>query len=93
MRFESLLTDQETRIEGTDSEIAIRIARHGRVLKERAFTRATVADIRSSVSGSSNGKTMKRVELIVANKSELVSRWTDGVKADEFVKEVRQVMR
>jgi hypothetical protein len=42
---------------------------------------------------SSASKAMKRVERIVANKSERISRWIDGVKADEFVKEVRQVMR
>lgn len=84
--------DQETRIEGTDSEIAIRTSRHGLVLKERAFPRPSVADIRSSVSGSSNGKTMKRVELIVANKAEPVARWIDGEKADELVDQVRRVL-
>ncbi|MES2659029.1 MAG: hypothetical protein V4689_10460 [Verrucomicrobiota bacterium] len=83
---------KETRIEGTASEIAIRTFRHGRILKERLFPRASVTDIRSSVSGSSNGKTMKRVELIVAGKSELVSRWLDGEQADEIVEEVRRAM-
>lgn len=81
--------NRETRIEGTDSEIAIRTSRHGLVLQERVFPRAAVADIRSSVSGSSNSKTMKRVELIVGNKAEHVSRWMDGEKADALVNEVR----
>ena len=49
--------------------------------------------IESSNFKSATAKAMKRVERTVANKSELVSRWIDGVMAEEFVKEVRQVMR
>lgn len=84
--------NQETRVEGTDSEVAIRTTRRGLVLKERVFPRASVANIRCSASGSSNGKPMKRVELIVASKSEVISRWVDGEKADAFVEEVRRAL-
>ena len=84
--------NQETRIEATDSEIAIRTTRHGLVLKERLFPRSAVTDIRSSVSGSSNGKPMKRVELIVGNKAEPIARWIDGEKADALVEEVRHAL-
>lgn len=83
---------QETRVEGSDSEIAIRTTRHGRVLKERVFPRAQVSDIRTSVSGSSNNRTMKRVELIVGDKAEKIAGWIDGEQADALVEEVRRAL-
>ena len=82
----------ETRIEGTESEIAIRTSRHGLVLKERVFPRAAVTDIRAVVCGSSNSRTMKQMELIVGDTAEPVSRWTDGEKADELVNQVRSAL-
>ena len=77
------------KLEGNDSEIALRTYRLGRVWKEKTFPRQRVADIRASTSGSSNGKTMKRLELIVGNNVEPLARWIDGEAADALVAEVR----
>jgi hypothetical protein len=82
----------EQRLEGNDSEIAIRTYRLGRVLKERVFPRAEVTDIRSSVSGKSNTTTMKRVELIVGTRAEPLARWIEGEKADALVEGARRAM-
>lgn len=82
--------NQETRIDGSISDIAIRTSRHGLILKERVFPRASVTEIRSSVSGSSNGKAMKRIELIGGDQAETIARWIDGDKADALVEEVRR---
>lgn len=83
---------QETRIEGSDSEIALRTYSHDRILKDRSFPRASVTDIRASVSGSSNNKVMKRLELIVGNRAEKLASWIDGARADEIVREVRRAL-
>lgn len=83
---------QETRIEGSDSEITLRTYRHDRILKDRSFPRASVTDIRASVSGSSNNRVMKRLELIVGDKAENLASWIDGTRADEIVGEVRRAL-
>jgi hypothetical protein len=83
---------QESRIEGTDAEIALRTYRHDRILKDRSFPRAAVTDIRASVSGSSNNRVMKRLELIVGAKAEKLASWVDGPRADEIVGEVRRAL-
>jgi hypothetical protein len=83
---------KESRIEGNSSEIAIRTYKHTLMIKERVFPRESVTDIRSSVSGSSNGRSMKRVELIVGNKAEKVASWIEGEKADVLLGEVRHAM-
>lgn len=80
---------KETRLEGTDSEISIRTFRYGRILRDRTFPRSSVTDIRCSGSGSSNGKPMKRIELIVGDKAEKIAWWIDGDIADAFVSEAR----
>lgn len=83
---------QETRIEGSDSEIAIRRQSHGRTIRERAFPRSSVTGIRSFVTGSTNTTVMKRVELIVGEKAEPVTRWAEGTRADALAAEVRQAL-
>lgn len=77
------------KLEGNDSEITVRTYRHGRVWKEKTFPRPEVSDIRASTSGHSNGKTMKRLELIIGNKAESLASWIDGDAADALVAEVR----
>lgn len=84
--------EKETRLEGTELEISIRSYRNGRVLEDRTFPRTSVTDIRCSVSGSSNGKPMKRVELIVGDKAEKLAWWVDGELADAFVAGVRAAL-
>ncbi len=83
---------QEMRIEGSDSEISLRTYSRGLVLKDRSFPRASVSDIRASVSGSSNNQSMKRLELIVGDKAEKLVNWIDGTIADEIVVEVRRAL-
>jgi hypothetical protein len=83
---------QETRVEGSDSEIALRTYRHGRIIKDRSFPRASVTDLRASVSGSSNNKVMKRLELIVGDRAEKLASWIEGARADEIVREVRRCL-
>lgn len=80
---------QNVVLEGTESEVALRTMEFGRVVLSRVFARAEVAAIRASISGSSNGKPMKRIELIVSGKAQPLARWVDGEKADVFVEEVR----
>ena len=80
------------KLEGNDTEIAIRSYRNGRVWNEKIFSRQTVADIRAFVSGNSNGRTMKRLEIIVSDKAEPLARWIDGEAADALVREVRAVL-
>jgi hypothetical protein len=83
---------RETRLEGTDSEISIRVYQHGRVLRDRTFPRPSVTDLSSSVSGSSNGKPMKRIELITADSAEKLAWWIDADLADAFVTEARAAL-
>jgi hypothetical protein len=84
--------NQETRFEGNSSEIAIRDYKHNLMIKERVFPRDAVTDLRSSVSGSSNNRTMKRVELIVSGKAEKIASWIESGKADEMLDEGRRAL-
>lgn len=79
----------ERRIEGNSTEISIRTYKRGLIVKDQSFPRNQVTDIRTSASGSSNGRTMKRIELIVGNKAERIASWVDGDAADELIEEVR----
>lgn len=81
------LRGKETRLEGTGSEISIRTYRHGLVIENQTFPRTSVTDLRCSPSGSSNGKPMKRIELVVGDKAEKIAWWIDGDLADAFVAE------
>ncbi len=80
---------QDRRIEGNSAEISIRTYERGLVVKDKSFARNSVTDIRASTSGSSNGKQMKRIELIVGDKAEKLSSWVDGDEANELVSQVR----
>lgn len=82
----------EKRLEGTEAEISFRSYRHGRVIRDRTFPRQTVTGIRASASGSSNGKTMKRVELIAGDTAEKLAWWIDGDLAEQFVTEARAAL-
>lgn len=83
---------KETRLEGNDSEIAIRTFKHGLVIKEQTYPRADVSNIRTSASGSSNGRTKKRIEMIVGGKAETLALWVDEEKADAFAAEARSAL-
>ncbi len=83
---------KDRRIEGNSAEISIRTYKRGLVVKDKSFPRNSVTDIHASSSGSSNGKPMKRIELIVGDKSEKLASWMDGDAADELVAEVRAAL-
>ncbi|MFD2257024.1 hypothetical protein ACFSSA_10070 [Luteolibacter algae] len=82
----------DRRIEGNPTDISIRRYQRGKILEDQSFPRREVTDIRSSVSGKSNGKDMKRLELIVNDRVVKIARWIDGGAADKLVSEVRQAM-
>ncbi len=83
---------QERKIEGNGAEVSIRTYRNGMILKDRSFPRNKVSGIRTSVSGSSNGNSRKRVELMVGENAERIALWMDGEKADEMAEEVKRVL-
>ncbi len=83
---------QDRRIEGTPSDISIRIYKRGLVFEEKSFPRNTISGVRASSSGMSHDKSMKRIELIVGDRSEKISSWIDGDEADELVLVVRTAL-
>ena len=80
---------KDRRIEGNEEEVSIRTYRKGLTLENLSFPRNSVHDIRATHSGSSNGKAMKRVELVVGNKTEKIANWMDGDMADQLIEKVR----
>jgi hypothetical protein len=61
-------------------------------LENRSFPRDQVYDIRGIITGASSNKSMKRVELIVGNKTEKIAGWMDGDLADQLIQEVRDAL-
>ena len=88
--FRAMGRDQ--RIEGDVDKISIRTYKKGLTLENRSFSRDQVYDIRGIISGASNGKAMKRVELVVGNKTEKIASWMDGDLADQLIQEVRDAL-
>ena len=82
----------ERRLEGNSTEISIRTYKRGQIIKNQSFPRNQVTDIRTSASGSANGKTMKRIELIVGTKAEKIATWVNGDEADAFAEKVRSAI-
>jgi hypothetical protein len=83
---------KDRRIEGSESQISIRTYQNGLVTNEKSFSREQVHDIRGTESGKSNGTTMKRVELIIGNKTEKIASWMDGDLADKLIREVKEAL-
>jgi hypothetical protein len=83
----------EQRLIGSPTGISLKRLRHGTVVEEKTFERRLFRDIRATVSGSANGKSMKRIEMILGDRSETIANWVAGEKADALVEEVRQAMR
>lgn len=84
--------DQETRLEGDEMQVALRTYRQGRIIKEKSFPREAVSEVRATNSGSSNGKTMKRIDLIVNGKAQKISMWTEGEVADVWAADVSRAL-
>ncbi len=83
----------EQRLIGSPTGISLKRLRHATVVEEKTFERRLFRDIRASVMGSVNGKPMKRIEMILGDRSETIANWVAGEKADALVEEVRQAMR
>jgi hypothetical protein len=82
----------ETRLDGDTRHLTLRKVKKGLTLKETVFERSEFHDIRASAFGSSNGREMKRIELLIGEKAHRLASWMDGAKADEFVAEVRRAI-
>jgi hypothetical protein len=80
--------EREVRLEGDETQVALRTYQHGRVIKEQSFPRASVREIRATRSGDVNGKPMKRIDLIVDGRAKRVTRWTAGDIADVWTADV-----
>lgn len=79
---------REIRLEGDESQVALRTYQHGRVIKEQSFPRSSVSDVRATRTGHVNDKPMKRIDLIVDGKGKRVTQWTAGDIADVWVGDV-----
>jgi hypothetical protein len=80
--------EREVRLEGDETQVALRTYQHGRVIKEQSFPRSSVSEARASSTGQVNGKPMKRIDLIVDGKAQRITRWTEGDVADVWVADV-----
>lgn len=79
---------REARLEGDETQVALRTYQHGRVLKEQSFPRSSVSGARATSTGHMNGKPMKRIDLIVDGKAHRITRWTAGDAADVWADDV-----
>lgn len=85
--------DQETRVDGNDGEITLRVMQHGRVVREKwRIDRSAASDVRCFTSGSSNGREMKRVELVTRDKVVPLVRWCEADAANAFAGELRSAL-
>jgi hypothetical protein len=62
-------------------------------VEEKTYERRLYRDIRATDTGSDNRKSIKRIEMILGDRSETIANWVAGEKADALVEEVRQAMR
>jgi len=79
---------REVRLEGDETQVALRTYQHGRVLKEQSFPRSSVSRVRATSTGHVNGKPMKRIDLIVDGKAKRITMWTEGDAADVWARDV-----
>jgi uncharacterized membrane protein len=80
--------DKEVRLEGNETQVALRTYQHGRVIKEQAFPRSSVSGARATHTGHVNGRPMKRIDLMVDGKAQRIAGWTEGDVADVWVNDV-----
>jgi hypothetical protein len=80
--------EREVRLEGDETQVALRTYQHGRVIKEQSFPRSSVSGVRATRTGDVNGKPMKRIDLIVNGKAHRITRWTAGDAADGWADDV-----
>jgi Integral membrane protein (DUF2244) len=82
----------EVRLEGDETQVALRTYQHGRVIKEEAFPRSSVSGVRATHTGSMNGKPMKRIDMIVDGKARRITMWTAGDTADVWAADVTRAL-
>ena len=83
---------REMRLEGDETQVALRTYQHGRIIKEQSFPRSSVSGIRATHTGHVNGKPMKRIDLIVDGKAERITMWTEGDVADVWAADVTRAL-
>jgi hypothetical protein len=83
---------RELRLEGDETQIALRTYQHGRVVKEQSFPRSSVSGVRATGTGHVNGKPMKRIDLIVDGKAERIKFWAEGEVADAWAQDVSRAL-
>ncbi|MCU0777820.1 MAG: DUF2244 domain-containing protein [Akkermansiaceae bacterium] len=83
---------REVRLEGDETQVALRTYQHGRVLKEQSFPRSSVSGVRATGTGHVNGKPMKRIDLIVDGKARRITMWTEGDAADVWADDVNRAL-
>jgi len=83
---------REVRLEGDETQVALRTYQHGRVIKEQSFSRSSVSGVRATNTGHVNGKPMKRINLIVDGKAKRVTWWTEGDTADVWAGDVNRAL-
>jgi hypothetical protein len=82
----------EVRLEGDETQVALRTYQHGRVIKEEAFPRSSVSGVRATGTGNMNGKPMKRIDMIVDGKARRITMWTAGDTADAWAADVTRAL-
>ncbi|MCP5544650.1 MAG: hypothetical protein H7A49_12170 [Akkermansiaceae bacterium] len=82
----------ERKLEGDSTTVALRKYRRGLVLSEQTWPRGDVKALRSSGSGHSNGKPMKRITLLAGNKEVTLASWVEGDAADAVVNEAKAAL-
>lgn len=75
----------ERRLEGDSTTVALRKYRRGLVLSEQTWPRGDIKAVRSTSSGHSNGKPMKKISLLAGEKEITLAWWVDADAADAVV--------
>jgi len=83
---------REVRLEGDETQVALRTYQHGRVIKDQSFPRSSVSGVRATGTGHVNGKPMKRIDLIVDGKARRITMWTEGDAADVWAGDVSRAL-
>lgn len=83
---------REIRLEGDETQVALRTYRLGRIIREEPFARPTVSRAVASHSGSVNGKSMKRIDLMVDGRAHKLAGWVTGDQADAWVENVNRAL-
>jgi len=84
---------RETVIEGDQTQVAVRLKRHGSILRERVHHRSDVSAVRLAATGVQvNGQDMKRVELVAGGTTDVLVRWMEASQAEDLAYKIRTAL-